>query len=188
MVVRRWVNRLPIFSRLWVLVASLSASSALCCLSASADEGSTDTSTIKLSVRTIQASSPSEQPSSADGSGSNERQIRLDGALNDLQPKLAHLPFSSFHLLSHKEETITLRKKNSLQLPNGQSLIFRPIYMDSRKVGLWLNWRDKDGSEILNTRLHFDSQDSVLTGTDCAHNEGLILAINAVAVAPPVSP
>jgi hypothetical protein len=171
-----------------MLVVSVVAIWKLHCCNAWADEGSQDTSTIKLSVRTIQASEPSAESVSSKSSGSNDRQIHVDGALADLQPKLAHLPFSHFHLLSRKEETITLRKKNSLQLPNGQSLVFRPIYMDTQKVGLWLNWRDKDGSEILNTRLHFDSQDSVLTGTDCAHNEGLILAINAVAVPSPLTP
>lgn len=181
---RRSANRLQNFT---VGMVSLVATYLLWSVNLAAQESTKDTSTIKLSVRTIQASGPSEQQLSDDAQGSKERQIHVDGALNDLQPKLAHLPFSHFHLLSRKEETITLRKKNSLQLPNGQSLIFRPIYMDTRKVGLWLNWRDKDGSEILNTRLHFDSQDSVLTGTDCAQNEGLILAINAVAVDAPIS-
>jgi hypothetical protein len=60
--------------------------------------------------------------------------------------------------------------------------MFRPIYMDQRKVGLWLNWKDRDGSQILNTRVHFNSQDTVLTGTDCSHNEGMILAIKAIEI------
>jgi hypothetical protein len=183
--VRRSANRLRNCA---MRMAAIAATSLLWAVSVAAEESAQDTSTIKLSVRTIQASGPSEQHSSDETQGARDRQIHVDGALNDLQPKLAHLPFSHFHLLSRKEETITLRKKNSLQLPNGQSLVFRPIYADTRKVGIWLNWRDKDGSEILNTRLHFDSQDSVLTGTDCAQNEGLILAINAVAVSAPVTP
>lgn len=152
---------------------------ALACSPVWADEASEQASTIKLAVRAIQAS---EASPSVGANGSSERQLHIDATLSDLQAKLAHLPFTHFHLLSRKEETITLRKKNSLQLPNGQSLVFRPLYVDTQKVGLWLNWRDKDGSEILNTRLHFDSQDSILTGTDCSHNEGVILAINAVAV------
>jgi hypothetical protein len=106
--------------------------------------------------------------------------MRIDQALKDLEPKLAQLPFASFQLLSAKEEVIALKTKNSLQLPNGQILIFRPMYANQQKVGLWLNWRDRDGSEILNTRLHFDSTDAVLTGTDCPHKRGMILAIRAL--------
>jgi hypothetical protein len=45
---------------------------------------------------------------------------------------------------------------------------------------MWLSWKDTDGSDILNTRVHFDSDDSVLTGTDYPDNEGRILAIRAI--------
>jgi len=145
-----------------------------------ADETPQDSTAITLSVRAIQASEGREDRSHSDPS--TQKPLHIDAALDDIKPKLANLPFTHFHLLSHKEETISLRQRNALQLPRGQSLTFRPIYMDSKKVGLWLNWRDKDGSEILNTRLHFDSHDSVLTGTDCSHNEGLILAIKAAPI------
>lgn len=147
-------------------------------VAARADEAAAPGETIKVSVRAIQASEPHE----ASGNQSTERAIRVDEGLSDLQAKLVHLPFNSFKLLSRKEETLALKTRDSLQLPNGQSLMFRPIHMDQRKVGLWLNWKDRDGSEILNTRVHFDSQDTVLTGTDCSHNEGMILAIKAIEI------
>lgn len=145
-----------------------------------AEDGPSPGETIKLSVRAIQATIPLETSADSSSSAAAARSIHVDEDLNDLQAKLVHLPFNSFRLLSRKEETIALKTRDSLQLPNGQSLMFRPIYMDERKVGLWLNWKDRDGSEILNTRVHFDSQDTVLTGTDCSHNEGMILAIRAV--------
>jgi hypothetical protein len=148
-----------------------------------ADDVSGSHETIKVSVRAIQASAPHETNHEAKADRSPERVIHVDEGLKDLQEKLIHLPFNTFRLLSQREETLALKTRDSLQLPNGQSLMFRPIYMDQRKVGLWLNWKDRDGSEILNTRVHFDSQDTVLTGTDCSHNEGMILAIKAIELA-----
>ena len=145
-----------------------------------ADETTQLPSTIKLSVRAIQASDPHDLDAERDES--KQRAIHVDSSLEDLQAKLTHLPFNNFRLLSLREELITLKTRDSLQLPRGQTLMFRPIYMEAHKIGLWLNWKDKDGSEILNTRVHFDSKDTVLTGTDCSHNEGLILAIKAMQV------
>lgn len=142
-----------------------------------ADDSTRLNSLVRLSIRTIQASDPRE-PS---GHNSSSVVSHIDTALGDLESKLARLPFAKFHLIALKEETITLRKKNWIQLPNGQSLAFRPMYVENKKVGLWLNWKDRDGTEILNTRLHFDANDSVLTGTDGPHDQGLILAIKAVA-------
>ncbi len=163
-----------LISRLTVVLACLVA----CSTEASSEEGHADSHMITLSVRTIQASTPhtaEETQSAAD------RSIRLEGNIRDLEPKLLQLPFSTFQLLSAKQETIALKTRDSLQLPNGHSLTFRPMYMDAKKVGLWLHWRDQDGGDILNTRVHFDAADSVLTGTDCAHDKGLILAIKASA-------
>jgi hypothetical protein len=140
--------------------------------------------TVMLSVRAIQASAPLEQDkeTAARSDAKQPNPTQIDPELKDLEGRLINLPFSRFQLLASKEETITIKQKNSLQLPNGQKLTFRPMYMDRKKVGLWLNWRDRDGSEILNTRVHFDSNESVVTGTDCAHDQGLILAIKAVQV------
>jgi hypothetical protein len=51
--------------------------------------------------------------------------------------------------------------------------------MDGKKVGLWINWKDHDGAGILDTRLHFNSDDSVITGTDQRPGFGTVLAIKA---------
>jgi len=104
----------------------------------------------------------------------------IDSSLADLRPKLAQLSFTSFRLLCSKQERISLMHKAVIHLPRGQSLAFRPVYMDNKRVGLWLNWKDANDGDILNTRIHFDTDDSVLTGTDSSHNSGLILAIKAV--------
>jgi len=145
---------------------------------ARADHGDT-ADTIKLSIRTIHASDPSTGDSTK---SSSERSVRVDNDIRDLASKLSQLPFENFQLISSKEEVVTLKNRDSLKLSNGHSLTFRPMYMDEKKVGLWLNWRDEQGDEILNTRVHFDASDSVLTGTDCSHDKGLILAIKAAPV------
>lgn len=131
---------------------------------------------IKLVVRTIHASGSraTGAPTSSDAAN-----ISVENSLSDLRPKLALLPFASFRLISQKEEEISVKRKESIQLPNGQSLAFRPMYMDKERVGMWLSWKDNDGSDILNTRIHFGADESVLTGTDYRDNEGRILAIRA---------
>lgn len=143
-----------------------------------AEHNPNDPTTVTISVRTIEASEPTRDAHHTDQAPT----LKVDGKLSDIQGRLANLPFSHFQLLDSKQETLTIKKKNSIQLPNGQMLWFRPMYMEHKKVGLWLNWKEKDGSEILNTRVHFDSNDSVVTGTDCEANKGLILAIKAVPV------
>jgi hypothetical protein len=140
-----------------------------------------DSGTVVVSVRTIQASEPIKGASAPQGAASSPK---MPTELKDIEGKLAQLPFSSFMLLASKSETHTLKKREMMRLPNGQTLTLRPMYMDDKRVGLWLNWRDADNSEILNTRVHFDSDDAVVTGTDFPDNRGLILAIKASAAAP----
>jgi hypothetical protein len=154
---------------------------------AHAADGDLSPTTVTLFVRAIQATSPfqQERPRAENVATKEATSSQLDPELKDIEARLINLPFSRFQLLASKNETITIKQKNSLQLPNGQKLILRPMYMDHKKVGLWLNWRDKDGSEILNTRVHFDSSESVITGTDCSHDQGLILAIKAKQVVTP---
>jgi hypothetical protein len=143
-----------------------------------ADHNPHEPTTVTISVRTIEASEPTKEAQEADHAPA----LKLDNGLTDIEERLVNLPFSSFQLLSSKKETITIKKKNAMQLPNGQTLWFRPMYMEHKKVGLWLSWKERDGSEILNTRVHFDSNDAVVTGTDCESDKGLILAIRAVPV------
>ena len=142
-----------------------------------AAEESSERTKIKLIVRTIQASEPRESHAYEKA---DTKSITLEESLTDLKPKLRLLPFSSFRLISRKEQEISLKKKESLQLPNGQTLSFRPMYMEKERVCMWLSWKDTDGSDILNTRIHFDADETVLTGTDYHDNEGRILAIAAV--------
>lgn len=176
----RCVTSIPSVVRSVVLLAT-TFSLGLTGVAAETSTNDNAPTTVTLSVRAIQASAPTEGDKETVGRGkaTQSGRAQLDPELKDIESRLINLPFSRFQLLASKNETITIKQKNSLQLPNGQKLTFRPMYMDHKKVGLWLNWRDKDGSEILNTRVHFDSNESVVTGTDCAHDQGLILAIKA---------
>jgi len=174
----RCVSSIPLFTQA-IIISLLTAIVGGGVTETYAADSEQSPTTVMLSVRAIQASEPIERAKEAAEPASAPR---LDPDLKDIEGRLINLPFSNFQLLASKQETITIKQKNSLQLPNGQKLTFRPMYMDQKKVGLWLHWRDKDGSEILNTRVHFDSNESVVTGTDCAHDQGMILAIKAALV------
>jgi hypothetical protein len=129
---------------------------------------------VTVTVRTIEATHPIAQD------GISYAQVQnVDTALSDLRSKFQEIPYQNFRLVDSKQERLCLKKKQSLQLPNGQSLSFRPLYMDGKKVGLWINWKDHDGAGILDTRLHFNSDDSVITGTDQSPGFGTVLAIKA---------
>lgn len=144
-----------------------------------------DSTSVNVFVRAIQASDPIKD---VPGTASEVQAPKVATELADISAKLAQLPFSSFTMLSAKNETHLIKKRETMKLPNGQSLTLRPMYMENKRVGLWLNWREADGSEILNTRVHFDADDTVVTGTDCAGDKGLILAIKAVPISSPDRP
>lgn len=147
-----------------------------------AEEKLSECASVKIYVRTIKASEPIDERS-FDGDASG---MEIDQDLKDLTSKLEKLPFRSFTLLASREEELRLRKKETLNLPNGQTLTFRPVYLDNKRVGISLDWKDRDGAGILNTRVHFDPEESLLTGTDSGTEleaqGGLILAIRAVPI------
>ena len=162
------------------IIASL-----VCSTLASAQVTCAEDQSVHLLIRTIRASSRIDsEPKQAvslnnlmsETSTENEG-IAVDQELLDLKPKLELLPFHSFRLIASKEQEISLKKRDLVLLPNSQTLAFRPIYMENKRVGMWINWRDKYGEEILNTRIHFDPNNPVITGTDTSPNSGLILAI-----------
>ena len=134
---------------------------------------------MKVFVRTIEAKGLVEGDEQGEA---DQTPPSIDADLSDLRSKLENLPFSAYRLISSREEQISLMKRDVIHLPNGQSLAFRPVYMEGRRVGLWLSWRDNSGADILDTRIHFDTDESVLTGTDATNDSGLILAIKAVPV------
>lgn len=103
---------------------------------------------------------------------------KLDPAILDLKEKLEALPFEQFVLLSSEERSMPLKKKDIIQFKCGQVLHLRPLSIDGNKVSLWLNWEDSSGQTILDTRMHFDSSQSLLAGTDSTDDTGLLLAVD----------
>lgn len=100
----------------------------------------------------------------------------LDARLGDIQAKLAKLEFNRFTLLGSETRTVSLMSKETLSV-NGQSLTVRPLYIKDDRVGMWLKWRDPEGMDVLDTRMHFDCGESVITGTESKGDRGIVLAI-----------
>lgn len=103
---------------------------------------------------------------------------QLDPAISDLKDKLDTLPFEHFVLVSSEELSLPLKKKETISFLGGHSLQLRPLLIENNKVSLWLKWVDAKGVSILDTRMHFDSTQSMLAGTDSTDDTGLLLAIN----------
>ena len=173
---RSMIFRAFISPALWIVSLLFLGGVSLPVSIANAQEDSADDTGIKVIIRTIHA--VGERAKDAEGVASPS--ASMDDCLSDLRSKLELLPFSTFKMIARAEDKISLKRRDSIKLPNNQTLAFRPMYMENKRVGMWLSWRDADGSAILNTRIHFDEDDSVITGTDFHENEGRILAIKAV--------
>lgn len=130
---------------------------------------------VKLKVRLIQAAERIDAHESSVA-------IRIDSRLEDLADKLKKLPFRNFNLLLSEGIRVPLMKKESIALIGDQVLHLRPLYCDQEKIGMWLKWSDRSGGEILDTRMHFHPDQSMLVGTDLVNNpkNGLILALEVV--------
>jgi hypothetical protein len=136
---------------------------------------------IALSVRIIQANEPYRFEDAEFDSATNSvnRTIHIGNNIRDLGSKLSQLPFNSFHLLTDTQGQVAIERLEALRLSNGHTLTVRPVYSDPRDARMWLNWRDRDGAEILTTHVHLDSSDAILTCSNCGENSGIVLAIRA---------
>jgi hypothetical protein len=135
---------------------------------------------VQIDVRVIQAQGRIEDPGTSD----KPIPIRIDSRLSDLADKLRKLPFRGFVFVVGEQRRVPVRRKTTLPLTNGQSLSLRPLYIDSEKVGLWVQWKDRVGTDILDTRMHLDLGQSMIAGTDLLNDpsSGLVLAVQ---VSPP---
>jgi hypothetical protein len=129
-------------------------------------------STIRFRVRTVQATGELL----SDQNATDQRVI--DPNLSDLTDKFKKLPFKTFRLMGSYEQVVPVKKKETIRLPNGDMLAVRPLYIDDHRIGIWIKWQDRKGASILDTRMHFNCGESMLTGTDSIYDGGLILAFN----------
>jgi len=135
---------------------------------------------VKVRVRALEASNLAG-PGEVQMSRVATQPVRLDPNIADLRSKLSRLNFRSYKLISVNDKVIPLTKRGTITFNGGDTLNFRPLYMENDKVGMWLRWEDKQGISLLDTRVHFAPGESFVTGTDSSNYTGLILAIDVKA-------
>jgi hypothetical protein len=132
--------------------------------------GSVDQSAVIVDVRTIKASGPTR-------AARQSHPIEIDARLQDLKVQLSKLQYRQFSLINAHQQRIPFRMKGTIELSGGQSLTVRPLYYDNKRIGMWLKWIDGHGSELLDTRMHFDCNEPMIAGTESEGESGIILAI-----------
>ena len=152
-------------------------------------------SNVTLHVRTVRATHTAELQQaraavnelpgvkSFAGSGSRKGKksgVHIDEKLRDLGRKLRQLPYKSYHMLSSQHVPVPVDQRQELSLSGGQVLKYRLIYVNKKKVGMWLRWEDRFGQELLDTRMHFSCSESMVTGTENSDNSGSILAVRVL--------
>jgi hypothetical protein len=128
-------------------------------------EGPIKDGPVRLMVRTIAA-----YPEARKGP-------RIDARLKDISWKLESLPYKSFSLDSSRQIKVKMKKKRVLKLPDGQQLTLRLLYKNEKKLGIWIDWLDKAGMQLLNSKIHLGCSDPVLAGTDNPDGSASLLAI-----------
>jgi hypothetical protein len=99
-------------------------------------------------------------------------------ALSDIREKLKKLKYDQLTLISSQQKIVGLNEKESVSIGEGHTLYFRPVYKSDKKACLWLKWTDSTGMNVLDTRLHFNNGETVLTGTSNNDGTGIVLAID----------
>ena len=133
--------------------------------------------TFKISIRAIGAEGTLPDETVMTSSEASQV-LTLDPRLEDLRAKLNKLPFQSFRLLSTDEEVITLKQRDTIHLSNGQRLCLRPLDFSNDQITMWLKWKASDGMSILDTRLSFALNETMVAGIEGQDDDGVILAIN----------
>jgi hypothetical protein len=122
----------------------------------------------------------------AEGYVRNVKEARSDrvvGAnIEDLADKLLKLPYTRYTLGSEEEITIPYQKKEMISILPGQNVTIRPLFIDKRKICLWMKWEDSDGMKILDSRMHFRVGESMIAGTEQTDESGIVLAVDVKAV------
>ena len=102
---------------------------------------------------------------------------RIDVRLHDISKKLEDLPYESFSLHSSQKIKVKAKKKRVVRLPDGQKLTLRLSYKNENKLGIWIEWVDKAGMKLLNSKIHLGCSDPVVAGTDNTDGSASLIAI-----------
>lgn len=119
--------------------------------------------------------------------GDNVKPLKIDKRLADISAKLNGFQFRKFRLISQQELNVPVKKKTAISLTEKTVLNIRPIYVKDQRVGMWIKWTDSSGERtLLDTRMHFNSGETMLAGTNCKDDKALILSISAVPKVPAI--
>ena len=110
-------------------------------------------------------------------SGPVAETVAVDERISDLREKLKNLNYRHFLLLESTERIVSENQIETVPLYGGHALALKPVRFGRGRIGLWLRWTDERGAEVLNTKMHFDSRESMLAGMEREGNKGVILAI-----------
>ncbi len=140
----------------------------------------TDVSSVMVHIRAVRALEKVEpEPVSEHSGGSGDSDtLQIDTRIRDLADKLEKLHFRNFHLISSQREVVQIGKRQNVALVDGNQLTLRPLTLDDKRISMWIKWQDGSGMQVLDTRMHFDCGESVVTGVEQAADTGLILAID----------
>lgn len=152
------------------------ATFAVCCSAIAEDSSLKVHNAVSVRVRTLEA---------FDSVGAQVKELparamhyEIDKDIKDLSSKLKQLHFRKYKLRSSTNRDMVFDKQEVLDLGDGYKLAMKPLYRDKDKLCLWVEWTDGSGMKIINTRLHMNTRESMVTGTDQGDDGGMILAID----------
>lgn len=132
-----------------------------------------DDKQVNLLVRTLLASKPMDA-----SEGHEKHRVKLDQNIKDLRTKLEQLPYKKFQMLSSRTISVPPKKKVPLKIDSDSNLNFRLLYANEHRAGIWLNWLDSSGMELLNTRMHFNCTEPMVAGTENTDEEARLVAVS----------
>lgn len=107
--------------------------------------------------------------------------IVIHDSIRALKPKLKKLPYKSYHLDSVANVSLPSSERQEVKLKNGDMLALELLYFDNERVGLEIDWRDESDMKLLQTRMHFDQDDTMLAGA--ADEESMQAKVLAISLA-----
>lgn len=137
-----------------------------------------------IKIRTISAHKI--QPRESGASQELKSLAYLPPALSDISDKLQELPFNSFKLQAHDELLVRLKDLTEVQLESedpqmsAHSLKLKLLGLSRGKVCLWMNWREVEGEEILDSRVHFKQGEQFITGTETKDGVGMLVVLQVI--------
>lgn len=131
---------------------------------------SADRRVVRVSFRAMEASHPFDPATPPPA-------ISIDPRLEDVRTKLEQLHYAQYSLLATGSRDVSMLKKETVTFHNGHTLTVRPLYIQDRRVGLWMKWNDGSGMNLLDTRMHLDCGEHLVTGTESDPQRGIILVV-----------